>query len=510
MARRSTRPSNTRKRGRSGKNNSGSASKILIICGAICVLALLGFGIWKIISPTTDYVFQRAHLDKYVEVTEESNLLNDGASVYVDMSDGMNSAYATNESKALLQAVINRLAGNNAIKFFGLADEKITPLEGKSHTELYNYMLNPKSYDKQKAPIEKTLKEIVEKQQPALIMSDFEEYNGGVIQKAAYAKESFIKWLAMGNNISFYKWNFVENGKNKNMYLAVFDDNANRLNSLVESAVKQTDPNIATYILGSRDFAYPTFSQYISLKQGGNYHNGKGLDVVTAVMENGGPEDYFSYSQPMATASGKPGSFAPLNNLIGTFAEYYPLGVKWEDAMANAKQMQEVGIPEEDIFRHLLSNLFIDFGAQNGYDITGIEIRTFDMQESMKYVGNALINETEIDKAQLSSIDNPEINMILTAGMSDVAQLPRGWKEISVDFDEKFNGKFLGGKPSTDLLKANIVISHASANTVEAERFFSWDGNPSLAESVKETLSASSSSPVGRILYTYYLRTLAE
>lgn len=132
------------------------------------------------------------------------------------------------------------------------------------------------------------------------------------------------------------------------------------------------------------------------------------------------------------------------------------------------------------------------------------------MQESMIYVGNALASDSEINKAQLSSIDNPEINMILTAGMSDVAQLPRGWKEISIDFDEKFNGKFLGGKPSTDLLKANIVISYASANTAEADKFFSWDGNPSLAESVKETLSASSSSPVGRILYTYYIRTLAE
>lgn len=508
MARRATRPSKTHTRNRSRKGGSSSTSKIFIIFGALCVLALIGFGIWKI--TTREYEFHRSHLDKYIESTQESNLLKDGASVYVDMSDGMNSAYATDESKGLLQSVINRLAGNNSIKFFCLADEKITPLEDMSHTQLYNFMLNPKSYDKQKAPIEKTLKEIVEKQQPALIMSDFEEYNGGVIHKAAYAKESFIKWLAMGNNISFYKWAFVENGKNKNMYIAVFDDNANRLNSLVESAVKQTAPDIDTFVLGGREFAYPTFSKYISLKQGGNYHNAKGLDAVTAVRENGGPEDYVSYSKPLASASGTPGLFAPLDNLVGTFAEYYPLGVKWEDAIANSKQMQEQGIPAEDVYIHLLSNLFIDFGAQNGYNITGIEVRTFDMQESMKHIADILDSGKEIDKTKLGSIENPEINMILTAGMDNVSGLPQGWKEISVDFDNKFDGNFMGGKPSTDLIKANIVISHVSANTAEAESFFLWDGNPSLAESVKETLNADSSSPVGRILYTYYLKTIAQ
>lgn len=481
---------------------------MLMICGAVCVLVLIGFGIWKIITPPT-YQFQRSHLDKYIEATQESHLLKDGASIYLDMSDGMNCAYATSASKAVLQAVIDRLAGNNAIKFFGLADEKIIPLEGKSHTELYNYMLNPNSYDKQRAPIERTLKEIVEKQQPALIMSDFEEYNRGVIQKAAYAKESFIKWLAMGNNISFYKWVFIEKGKNKNMYIAVFDDNANRLNSLVESAIKQTNPDIATFVLGSREFAYPTFSQYLSLKQGGNYHNSKGLDAVTAVMENGGPEDYISYAKPLASSSGALGQFAPLDNLIGTYAEYYPLGVDWKDAIANANRMQEAGLPDGDVYTHLLSNLFVDFGAQSGYNITGIEVRTFDMQETMQYVGNTLDASNPIEKSQLSEIDNPEINMILTAAMNDISGLPKGWKEIFVDFDEKFNGSFMGGKPATDLLKANIVISHALPNIDKVDKYFLWDGNPSLANSVKETLNAGSSSPVGRIIYTYYIKTIA-
>lgn len=473
----------------------------------VCVIALIGFGIYKLIN--VEYKFDRSHLDKYVEVTEEKNLLKDGAAVYLDMSDGMNCAYASQESKAMLQAVINRLAGISAIKFLGLADEKITPIE-MSHTQLYNYMLNPASYDKQKAPIEMTLKQIVENNQPSLLMSDFEEYNGGVIHKAAYAKKYFIEWLAKGFNISFYKWSFTEKGKVKNMFLAVFDDNANRLNSLVENAVKLTDPSIETYVLGSREFAYPTCSQYISLKQGGNYHNGKGLDVVTAVMENGGSNDYISYAKPFASASGVPGQFAPLDNLIGAYAEYYPVGIRWSDAIANSKRMQETGVPGEDIYSHLLSNLFIDFGAQNGFTINEIEVRSFDMNESMKSVAEVMSSGGSIDANNLSTIENPEINMFLTADMGDRLDLPRGWKEITIDFDEKFNGSFLGGHKSTDLIRANVVISRANPNISEAQAFFSWDGNPSLADSVKETLSASSSSPVGRILYTYYIKSITE
>lgn len=476
----------------------------------VCMIALIGFGIYKLITDgNKGYKFDRSHLDKYVEVTEEKNLLNDGASVYLDMSDGMNCAYASQQSKAMLQAVINRLAGISAIKFFGLADEKITSIE-MSHTQLYNYMLNPSSYNKQKAPIEMTLKQIVENNQPSLLMSDFEEYNGGVIHKAAYAKKYFIEWLAKGFNISFYKWIFTEKGKVKNMFLAVFDDNANRLNSLVENAVKLTNPSIETFVLGSREFAYPTCSQYISLKQGGNYHNGNGLDVVTAVMENGGSNDYVSYAKPYASASGLPGQFAPLDNLIGAYAEYYPVGIRWNDAIANSKRMQETGVPDEDIYTHLLSNLFIDFEAQNGFAIEGIEVRTFDMMESMKSVAEGMVSENPINTNALMSIENPEINMFLTADMVSRSDLPKGWKEITIDFDEKFNGSFLGSHQSTDLIRANVVISRANPNLSEAQTFFSWEGNPSLADSVKETLSASSSSPVGRILYTYYIKSITE
>lgn len=503
MARRSSHTSPSRHHHTSKKKNS--SFKGLIIGGAIGALALTGVLVWFLTRPSS-YRFQRSQLDKYVELTQDTHLLNDGASIYADMSDGMIFAYSTIESQTMLQAIINKLAANSAIKFYGLADEKITLME-LSHTQLFNFMLNPQSYDKQKAPIEATLQKIVSENQPALLMTDFEEYKGQVIEQAAYAKKYFITWLADGNNITFYKWNFVEKGKAKHMFLAVFDDNANRLNSLVADAVNMTDPDIEKYVLGGRDFAYPTNTNYISLKQGGNYHNDKGIDVVTAVMENGGVNDYYSYAKPFATANGAVGQFVPLDISLGTFAEYYPLRVSWPDAIANAKRMQEAGVPDNIKYTHLLSDLFIDFSAQNGFNIDDIEVRVFDMSETMKKIYEA---GDSIKVSEVAAINNPEVNMFLTASMANVRELPQGWKEISVDFDNQFNGSFMGNTNPASLFRANIVISKATPNIAEVNGFFGWPGNPSLANSIKETLTAETSNPQGRILYTYYIKTISE
>lgn len=495
MARRSSRKS--RSRNRNGKGGSSSSTtKLIISLLSVVAIVGIGFALWKFLSGE-DYEFHRADLDKYVQRSEQPALLGDGASVYVDMSDGMNSAYSTDASKEILQGIINKLAANNAVNFYGLADSKIFPL-ATSHTQLYNYILDSGNYNKQKAPVEQTLKQIVESNQPALLMTDFEEYKGAIIEKAAYAKKYFIEWLAKGFNIIFYKWQFNENGKDKNMFLAVFDDNANRLNSMVDNAIRLTKQPIETFVLGSRDFAYPTSTLYVSLKEGGNYHNADGKDLVTNVMSNGGKEDYISYTKPYASSTGAVGKFAPLDNLVGVFAEYYPVGVSWTDAVANSKRMQEEGIKKEDLYSHLLSKLYIDFAAQNGYTIDEIEVRTFDVQSTIASIarGDSIIP------------DSPEVNIFLKAGMETVSDLPSGWKEIYVDFDEQFDGKFMGGIAPTNLMRANIVISRAYPNVNEAIAFFSWPGNPSLADSVKETLTNSSSSPEGRILYTYYLKTL--
>ncbi len=498
----------SRNRNRNRKSGKSNSTKYIIIAAAVCVAVGLGFFAYSLIN-TGDYKFHRSHLDHYVSTLPQEQALPENVSVYVDMSDGMNFAYATPQSQTLLQNVINKLAANNNIKFFGLADQQIFPLE-KSHTELYNYMLNPASYDKQKAPVEKTLEEIVAKNQPAVLMSDFEEYNGGVIHQAAYAKKYFIEWLEKGYNITFYKWNFTENGKAKKMFIAVFDDNAGNLNAMIDNAVELSNSDVDKFVLGGHDFAFPTAENYLSVKQGGNYHNKEGKDVVTNVMENGGEIDYICYARTQADATrNDTKSYNPLTTRSGYFAEYYPLGVTWKDAIKNASDFKQAGVKPENKFTHLISNLFIDFGAQNGYTISGIEVRTFDMQETMK-AAEKQISKKQKNAEALEKVDKPEINMILTAAFGNSMELPAGWKEITLDFDPKFDGTFVGGYPASDLIRANVMISEATPNISEATDFFGWEGNPSLANSIKETLTTANCSPKGKILYSYFFKTMTE
>lgn len=497
----------SRNRNSSRTNKKGGSSPALYIVIAVCVLAIVGGLIWWLLTRDGGG-FQRKYLDKYVEVTAEKQTLQGGASVYFDMSDGMLSAYSTPQSQKMLQDVIDKMAAEKGIDFYGLADLKIEPIQ-KSHTDLYNYMLSPSSYEQQKAPIEATLKAIVEKKQPALLMTDFEEYKGGVIEHAAYAKKYFIDWLAMGYNIYFYKWDFVEKGKSKRMFMTVFDDNANALNGMVLSAIKLSKMPVDTFVLGGRDFAYPMNTTYLSLKQGGTYHDDKGQDLVTAVREEGDQNSYHSYARPQADAT-EAEKFVALNWLVGTAAEYYPIGVTWTDAVNNAKAMQEEGIPAENLYTHLLSNFYVDFKAQSGYTINEVEVRVFNMQPTMDLIAAKIENGEEVVEKDVEGIKAPEVNMFLVAGMEN-ARLQGYNYEVShiyVDFDEKFTGTFMGNIPPTDLFRANLVISGATPNIDEADDFFYWEGNPSLANSVKQTLQAGSSNPEGRILMSYYLKTV--
>jgi hypothetical protein len=325
-------------------------------------------------------------------------------------------------------------------------------------------------------------------------MTDFEEYHGGQIHRAAYAKKYFIDWLDKGYNITFYKWGFVESGVNKYMFLAVFDDNRNSLNNLVKDALR-TNQSITTFVLGSRDFAYPTMTNYISSTQGGNYHNSAKKDVVTSVLEDGGREAYCCYAKTVANAEGT-GQFASLDNLVGPLAEYYPIGVPWMDAIANSKRMQEDGA-DSIRFTHLLSNLYINFDAQDGYDINKIEIRTFDMQKTME----SIHNNDSISLDSLDSIYKPEILDIFTVAMEN---FDKEYKHIFVDFHGNFDEKFV----KSNLIRANLVVSGCSINYEEIDEFFKWDNNPSLVNSVKETLEDSKSKPIGRIFYTYYIKQI--
>lgn len=438
---------------------------------------MLGFAIYKMFKDT-GHSFDLKKLDQYVA---ESNMqpaqLKEGEAVYLDFSNGMNAAFADDEAKEVLRALVNKLNGkSSAATFYSLANNKITELETNSDTQLYNIIMNPGSYANQSAPIQATLEKIVADDVPALLITDYEEYNNGAIQQAAYAKESFTNWLASGYTIFFYEWDYTEGTKRKKLFVTVFDDSYHRLASKVSDAMSQVSSGFVNqYVLGGRDFAFPESMP----SDGANYRNAKGKDVVTCVKH------FVNYNKPHANAEGNPEAFAPLNSLYGPMAQYYELGTDWEGITMNAEGREDF---------HLLSKFYVDFGAQSGFDIKQVEARAFNMTETIDSVGTP------------AKIQAPEVLKFVKSSMVQVPDT-QGVQEIIVNLDENFNSKKLpAGMTATDLIRINIQISEVAPRLEEAKSFFGWEGNKSLSASVINTLQSSKVNPAGRVIFSYYIK----
>ncbi len=471
--RRPSRPTSNRRTYGSRKKSSATP---FIIIGCIVVLGILGFAIYKMTSGPTSHL-DLNKLEKYVNSTNTTPLqLKDGEAVYLDFSNGMNAAFASNEAKDVLQALGNKLNGkNSSTTFYSLANNQITELSAGSDTQLYNHIMNPSSYDNQSAPIQAALEKIVADKTAALLITDYEEYNNGRIQQAAYAKESFIQWLASGGTIFFYEWDYTEGNKQKKLFVTVFDDSYYRLVSKVSDAMGLVSNSfIKHFVLGGQDFAFP---EQMS-QDGANYRNANGKDIVTCVNH------FINYNKPSADAEGHPEAFSPLSNLYGPMAQYYSLGTDWEGVTINAEGRDDF---------HLFSKLYVDFNAQSGYDITQIEARAFNVTETVDSIGSSKNNVAQ------------EVSKFVTSSMIKASDMP-GYQEIFVDLTEGFNPKKLpAGMGIADLIRINIQISKATPRIEEARNFFEWEGNNSLAASVINTLQASEVNPTGRVLFSYYI-----
>lgn len=469
-----------------------------------------------------DSDFSRSYLDKYVELETEITLkdhaMKPGMSVYVDFSDGMNAAYGAQLAQDALRKVINVFTGiDQKAQFFSLADSKITPLE-YSQTQIYNEIMSAKNYTKPMAPIEETLKTIVEKSQPALLITDFEEYNGGVIQQQNYAKDYFISWLKKGYYITFYKIDYKEKGKPKHLYFTVFDSPTNTLAATVENALSPYIGNgMERFVLAGKDYSYDIATDYPSSTQGGSFHNSNGEDLVSAVYEDGKGEAYKAYSgnfRDPESAKNR-SNFAKLNTLHGPFIQYYPLGDSYGNIISNISATQEEGVEPADQFSHLLSKVYVNFSVQDGFKINAVKAKVVDFSAAMTHF-IAKQEEESAEEATLSiPSDMPQSKEVLDmfeAGLlpaKDAQLKGEGWYEIVFDFDPRFKGEIPASmQDAKDLLKADIVIADATPDTEGLSEFFAWPGNNSLEQSVLNTLNDPDVNPKGSVVLTYYLKEI--
>ena len=77
--------------------------------------------------------------------------------------------------------------------------------------------------------------------------------------------------------------------------------------------------------------------------------------------------------------------------------------------------------------------------------------------------------------------------------------------EIGIDLKPGFNG-IIGGYNQGNMLRLDVVIAECEPNVSELSSLFSWSGNSSLADAIKNTLQ--NMKPENRVIYSYFIKTI--
>lgn len=482
--------------------------KNMKIYGGTTLLALLSYGVCMLTFASckgTDKENYPQQLKQYFDKDIATVTGASRYSAYFDLSDGVVLAYKGNKGAAnFLNATVQRLTADDSCDVFSLAADQITPLKLKQ-TQLYNKVIDPKSYDQQMAPIEKTLDKIVKEDKSSLLVTDFEEFTPDrQVQHQSFATRYFVDWLKRGNDITFFVFDFVGvHNINYHLYFIVFDNkNHELLNRIKESVAGVT---------GYKEFhlscdAYKAYTQYPTSAKGGNYHDAAtGEDYVTGVLEDGSADAYTGFGE-------------------GARLEFYPFGVTWADALNNANDATQSGFKPKytDLFR----NLFFDFSKQDSYIIKKLDVKVTDVEDDFEKYSDymaALADKTKTseyydeDGKLLPEYDytkeagkTTEIKdmLVLDQKLFDQTMAQTGGKkvEIGIGFSPFFKGEIIGGE-SDDLYRVDVVIAESQPNTgPRIDELFSWGANNNLRDAIRNTLLELN--PKGTIIYTYFVKTI--
>mgnify|MGYP007043620234 FL=1 len=452
-------------------NISKIKNRVLI---ALTLVASIGFSACGSSSETSLSQEIQQYYDK--DITAKNN--TQGTSAYFDLSDGVVLAYKNPGAAGFLNATVQRLTSTDSCQVFSLADDKITPLRLKQ-TQLYNKIMDTKSYVQQMAPIEKTLDKIVKDGKSSLLVTDFEEFTPDrQVQHQSFATRYFTHWLKQGNDITFFIFDFVgERNLTYHLYFVVFDNKSHQFLDQIRQSVAG--------ITGYKEFhlstdAYSVSTQYPSAAKGGNYHDAAtGEDLITGVMEDGSENAYANYGQ-------------------GARLEYYPLGVTWEDALKNSQEATQAGFNPK--YTALFRNLFFDFSNQDSYVIKKLNVKVTDVEEDFQcFVAKEKATAKPTEIKDMLTIDQSLFAKSMTQSQGKKA-------EIGIVFAPQFKGDIIGGEQG-DLFRIDVTIAESQPNlSPRIDKLFSWGANNSLRDAIRNTLQELN--PRGTVIYTYFAKAI--
>ncbi len=433
-------------------------------------------------------------LQAYQEYHQPKVDFEKGYDAYFDLSDGLLSAYVDDAQKNCLKSIVNKVTGNsNCGNIYTLKNSTIEKTE-KRQTELYNYIMDPKSYQ-MIAPIEKSLMQILSGKKAALLVTDFEEYNNGQIQQQNYAKKYFIEWLNKGNSIVFFIFDYKENGKSKHLYYTVFDTPDHTLLSETEDALKGNGANYQVFRLNNNQVVFS--NNYPAVTKGGIYRDSSGDDILCGLVETGENDCYTIYDT--------------------YHSEFYPFEESWVNMTSNVRDILNPDDldPDEPPFNHLISGVTADFERLSGYNIKKLDIVITDMQSDFDtfagYYAFKMDGSNSDDNGHVAKeYDYPNIR-ISNARIQDMfvfgGSVKDGKAELALDFRRYFGGE-VANMPPTDLIRVDVVIAECEPRYGVLSPLFEWTGNTSLIQAVKNTLEDQN--PIGHVIYTYFLKSTVE
>jgi len=443
---------------------------------------------------------------------------------YFDFS-GIYYAFNDEGPKSTFNGITQKITSKiDDFEIFSLANDSIVQLDvkaGASSTDIYNKLHDSNNTGTFYAPIEKSLKSIINNNKSAVLVTDFEEYTtDNVIQRMAYAAPYFKEWIKKGNDITFFVTNYTEPTRSgdieKHLYYAVFDNSSHELLNMIEDGLEGRDNNYKKYTLSSSAFTLTT--DYLAANKGGCYHDENGEDIVSSTIESGQDVDFFA-------------------KIEGFDAEFYPFGAgTWANIKSNADAMMEAGVSVQ--FEHLLSRLYADFSNNDSYNISslavsvknidddfrkfsgwkwalshkpnmikdgGVEIAELTKENELYYDGKGQILSDWDWASKPGNITEVKDLLVFDQELFEEGMKKTNGKkvELAINFDSKFTGALIGASDN-DMLQVDLYISEVKPNYSKLEELFKWQGNDCLYDAVLNTLQESK--PLNKVIYTYFLR----
>ena len=165
------------------------------------LIFLVACGGDKTKDPFAETNFYDQELGKRIEAynntiaPNNANSKSGNSALYIDFSSGINKAFADPAIKSMMTNCFNTVLAQK-FDVYKLGSNKITPLNVTNTTELGQQVSNPGQYADIWAPIQSAVEKIVDGNNDALLITDFEEWQqNSEVTNTAFLKIPFSKWL---------------------------------------------------------------------------------------------------------------------------------------------------------------------------------------------------------------------------------------------------------------------------------------------------------------------------